>query len=346
MIPPDWINLLRLAALCHDVGHGLMSHVSENALDSLGLIKDLELELEDHLDLEDCSLSEAAAYFMLGSPGFSELLALARTLTEHDLPRDTPRLLQKLVAGALVHPRFPLLQELISGPFDADKLDYMNRDACMTGVPVVTDIPRLIQKLRQVEVDAADLPADIAKNVRRQERKPSYFIQAVMLSGARTIDELMLGRTLLYDKVYRHQKVRAVEAMVAVVVAGLAKLARQPAMLPLLIEDRDLLELRRETLSEKLGAPISDGAWRELRGARAVADRLRQRALFVRAYAFSQTMPRDPFRADAMQTHALGQLQSDVEKPSARMELLRRIVEQLRRMRLSCHRISSDTQLR
>jgi HD superfamily phosphohydrolase len=27
----DWVNLLRLAALVHDIGHGLMSHVIENA---------------------------------------------------------------------------------------------------------------------------------------------------------------------------------------------------------------------------------------------------------------------------------------------------------------------------
>ena len=58
----DWVHLLRLAALVHDIGHGLMSHVIENAFKSLGVTDDLLLELADELGEEDCSLSEAAAF--------------------------------------------------------------------------------------------------------------------------------------------------------------------------------------------------------------------------------------------------------------------------------------------
>ena len=50
----DWVSLLRLAALVHDIGHGLMSHVIENAFKSLGVTDDLRLELADELDEENC----------------------------------------------------------------------------------------------------------------------------------------------------------------------------------------------------------------------------------------------------------------------------------------------------
>jgi len=70
----DWVNLLRLAALVHDIGHGLMSHVIENAFKSLGVTDDLRLQIADELGEEDCSLSEAAAYFILGSDIFKDLV--------------------------------------------------------------------------------------------------------------------------------------------------------------------------------------------------------------------------------------------------------------------------------
>jgi len=50
-IGDEWANLLRLAALCHDVGHGFMSHVSENALYRLGLIQTLSQDISAELDV-------------------------------------------------------------------------------------------------------------------------------------------------------------------------------------------------------------------------------------------------------------------------------------------------------
>jgi HD superfamily phosphohydrolase len=84
----EWVNLLRLAALVHDIGHGLMSHVIENAFQSLGVTDDLRLELADELEEEDCSLSEAAAYFILGSDIFKELVDRALDKTGQRLPDD------------------------------------------------------------------------------------------------------------------------------------------------------------------------------------------------------------------------------------------------------------------
>jgi hypothetical protein len=331
--PKPFINLLRLTALCHDIGHGAMSHVVENAFKRQGTIDDLALELAEHLDIEAAKLSEAAAYFMLGSPAFEELLEKARETTRHDLPStpETVDLMRKAILGRPIHNTYPLLHELINGPFDADKLDYITRDAHMAGVPIVTDIPRLVQKVRALEVDLAHLPPAVAKRV--QGNDLTYVLYGLALSGGRTLDELMFGRTLLFDKIYRHQKVRAVEAMVGSIIELVARVAGdRAALLPLLFEDDDLLDLTAEGLELRLGRRPSNPEMTQLEPARDLASRLKRRRLFVRAFAFAQSMPLDPFRHDDEQRRGFEQLLRDARKPEQGRELVAEIVDELHRM--------------
>jgi deoxynucleoside triphosphate triphosphohydrolase SAMHD1 len=143
-------RLLRLAALCHDVGHGVMSHVAENALDNDHECQSLKLAFADELKVEETKISEIAAYYIVGSPSFNQLLNHAKRLSDNNLPANAAECIQKIITGQSFFDKIPLLQEIVTGPFDADKLDYMTRDAFMAGVPVVVDIPRLIQKVRAV----------------------------------------------------------------------------------------------------------------------------------------------------------------------------------------------------
>ena len=305
-----------------------MSHVVENAFDANGVTDTLKLELVDELDAESCSLSEAAAYFTVGSDSFAELVETAQSKTGHQLPEDWQRKVCDAIVGKPIHPRWPLLQELISGPFDADKLDYMSRDAQSAGIPNLTDIPRLIQKVRVAEVPEADLPREIGRTI--EAGQPSYFVQGVLLSGGRTLDELMIARTLLFDKVYRHQKTRAVEAMVANAVAALLPAMSQDHILrlPLTIGDDDFISLTRETIPSRL--PVRPGHANHP-GIPVAADliaRIRNRNLFVRAYAFAHTMPHDPFREDLHQRSGLDRLRRAFSSdPAERGEVQRLISE-------------------
>ena len=125
-------RLLRLIALCHDIGQGVMSHVSENALRNLEEVEQIRLDFVDEVEIERTKISEIAAYYMVGSPAFQKLLKLGQELTNtHDLPTDAINLIQKAIVSHQISDEIPLLHELISGPFDADKLDYMPRDAHM-----------------------------------------------------------------------------------------------------------------------------------------------------------------------------------------------------------------------
>ena len=171
------------------------------------------------LVLSEQAFQEIAAYYILGSPSVRRLLSSPGDHGGADFPPRPIELIQRAIVGKPISDSIPLLHEFISGPFDADKLDYMPRDATLAGVPVVTDIGRLVQKVRAVRVTQADLPSAVASRV--TAGLPSYTITGVAMSGGHTLDELMLGRTLLFDKIYRHHKARAAEAMIALIIKQL-----------------------------------------------------------------------------------------------------------------------------
>lgn len=331
LLPRETVRLLRVIALCHDIGHGLMSHVSEKALENFPDGEGVALDFADFLGVERRKLSEVAAYFITGSPAFQELLRAAGVATGCPLSADSWKSIQLAVVGLPIDDRVPLLQELISGPFDADKLDYMTRDAHMAGVPVVTDIARLVRKVRAIEVAVADLPEEIAKTVRAGH--PYYLVIGVALSGARTIDELMLGRTLLFDKIYRHQKVRSAEAIVAGIVKAIADLLPcGPLMLPFHLFDEDLLSLDYARIEALARRTLSEEEQQRARLIEDLSRRLRDRELLVRAFAFSQVMPLDPYRHDPQQRSGLAQFDSIAKDPFKRGEFVEAVVAEVTRI--------------
>ena len=208
------IKLLRIAALVHDCGHAVMSHVSEPVLEDLPGVKELRHQL--HVSLrahKRPSVSEAFAAVFVQSPSFRTLLSLPAVGADfiRDLP-DACRKVSGFLLGAPVVPSHAFLSLLMSGATDADKLDYMPRDSQMAGVPTPIDVRRVIEKLRVLDVPRERLPSTYAKWVAIPD--PKLKVLVLTSSGARALDELAMGRTVLYEKIYYHHKVRAIEVMV------------------------------------------------------------------------------------------------------------------------------------
>lgn len=114
-LSPHEIELVRLAALLHDVGHGPFSHVSEHALDW-------------YADRESLSKDRK-------TEKIHELITAHLIEHDHDLQRilgrDRCEKIAKLLDRGYGQ---PVLRAIVSGPLDADKQDYLLRDSHFCGV--------------------------------------------------------------------------------------------------------------------------------------------------------------------------------------------------------------------
>jgi HD superfamily phosphohydrolase len=296
-------DVLRLSAVMHDIGHPVLSHVSEYALKLepamlLGVQKTLS-GLGEHV-----KLSEIIAALVVKSDEFKKLL---RTILAKHVEKELPSAhwaertdalvdqISKCILGQNISNEIPLLHELISGPFDADKLDYMVRDAKAAGIPSILDISRLIQKITVRSLAQPQLPRRIAKQVRGG--LPNYYLFGFMWSGLSVVDELLLARMILYAKVYRHPKVVAAEAMVNALVEQISMLVSPQELVEFIYDllDDELVLITKPYLLERLG--LREAELADPRKAKAmdaaceIIRRLRDRDLFVRSFAI---YPYDP----------------------------------------------------
>jgi len=326
-INEDVRQTLRLTGLCHDVGHGAMSHVSENAISLYPECVEIRDGFDDEIGGEETPLSEIASYYIVGSPAFSNLLSVAAVAVAEQVPPEAINHMKQLIVAQKITDKLPLLQEFMSGPFDADKLDYMTRDAIMSGVPVVTDTERLVQKIRAVRVPQDKLPPELQGKVANRD---NYVVTGISMSGARAIDELMFGRVLLHDKLYRHHKVRAAEAMVAAMFRLITPvLPEGPVLTPFRLEDQQLLELERSDVRSLAGRTLTRREVRHAEAAVRLAAMLRRRELFVRAFAFALDMPGDPYHGEPQHFDGLSDIVENSEEPEFLDELVGAIAREL-----------------
>ena len=166
---------VRLAALLHDVGHLPFSHTSELVLNKYTppeTLKGKEIE----------TIHEAVTLDMLS---FDE--ELIRVVGEsvlgrvRELIRPGPRILEK---------------EIVSGPLDADKLDYIRRDAHQAGVSYgVFDQDKVLESLVPVRISGAECSVGILED------------------GVWAVEQLLLAKYHMNAQVYRHRIRRITDSM-------------------------------------------------------------------------------------------------------------------------------------
>ncbi|MBF0625649.1 MAG: HD domain-containing protein [Magnetococcales bacterium] len=168
---------IKTAALLHDLGHGPYSHVFESIFGP---------------DLRHEPLGWA---LVIGHPD------LVATVDHHCArlgldPEDFRRRLARLwgVEGAAGPP--PLGQQIIASQLDADRMDYLLRDAYFTGVAYGRyDLEWLLHSLRVATVDGSPrLCVDLAK-------------------GPAALESYLAARDNMYRQVYDHKTVRAFDAL-------------------------------------------------------------------------------------------------------------------------------------
>ena len=127
---------VRLSVLFHDIGHAPLSHVSEKVMPPVG-----ELELPDWLSSSERQAThEDYTLMLLTESDLTDAVhrASGGVLTGEDLAslvagRLSPKVdvsLYQLEGKSLL----PLLHAIVSGEVDADRMDYLRRDAFYCGV--------------------------------------------------------------------------------------------------------------------------------------------------------------------------------------------------------------------
>ncbi len=178
---------VRVAALLHDIGHGPFSHTTEEIYGSDESFATLKEELGAG------SAHELLAYRIIHTKKFKTIIDQIEDACKIDLSIEKAA---NFIIGRDTDPTKPFHRELINGPFDGDKLDYLFRDSHFTGLPLSVDVDRLLYTIRIAKVqDAQRL--------------------VVTASGATPLEQILFSKMGLYASVYQHHKVRACDCMLA-----------------------------------------------------------------------------------------------------------------------------------
>lgn len=223
---------LRLAALFHDLGHGPFSHAIEPVLEVVSPLGTADNQAKPtgwRSELAPIREFLKERYILNGAPAVSEIIAVLIVMSDAvgkaiggDLIPNkwtqAAAIQEELVAciiGAVEGPGADHLSAVISSQLDADRMDYLRRDAHHAGLNIGFDTDRLLSRLEILQIRDNKTPsADNALRERIARKAPDPLLQVgIAASGFGSFEQMLIGRTFLYDRLYHHHKVRAAEAM-------------------------------------------------------------------------------------------------------------------------------------
>lgn len=196
---------LALAALCHDLGHGPLSHVWEREVVGEGFERKAwqeALGLEDEPGLATMKWHELVGQALLAWPDGQ----LHKLLEQQE--EGTSRRVRRLLAGEYY---LPYLPRLLSGDIDFDRCDFIYRDARQTGVAYGRyDLNWLISTVTVGKTSAGNLVVGFDKR-----------------KAPRVAEQFLVARRALYDTVYFHKTVRSAEGMIGLLLKRLKGVVRE-----------------------------------------------------------------------------------------------------------------------
>lgn len=209
LVGPEDVRTIALAALCHDLGHGPLSHMWEREV--IGRLFDREA-WKRSLGIADEPYLDHLRWHELTTQG---LLAWS----EGDIFKRLERYEQGLAGRvrAILAGRYwlPYLPTLLRADIDVDRCDFVARDALHSGV----EYGRF--KLDWL-ISTITIGFQQEKPVIGFDQKKAY----------RVVEQFLIARRALYDTVYQHKTVRSAEGMFGLLLRRLRFLVREGAPPP------------------------------------------------------------------------------------------------------------------
>ena len=173
-------EMVTIAALVHDIGHGPFSHTLESIL-----IEKMDV---DHVDLTEKLITGEYEIFDNNEK------PVVRSHTVYDILKDKNidiKTITDIIHGNTE--KTPYLSQILNSTIDVDQLDYLMRDAYYTGVAYgMIDLKRVLQTLTIHEQNLA-----------------------VKRKGVGVLENIFMARGLMYSSVYFHKTVRIAELMLS-----------------------------------------------------------------------------------------------------------------------------------
>ena len=152
-IPKDVSFQVKIAALLHDTGHGPFSHASEDIYGQSPVFE--QIKKEDEATFLNASASEILTWCLLHTPSFRKIWDVVVEFARRDGLIDSTNNISidnvgRMILGTTHQLPTELrpFKDIVNGPFDADKLDYLIRDGHFTGLQVQVDSDRLLWGIR------------------------------------------------------------------------------------------------------------------------------------------------------------------------------------------------------
>lgn len=193
-------QVFRLAAMLHDVGHGPLSHTTEEVMPPL---KDLKIQVYQTRDLDIQAREMRATHedytikYLTDSPlteilrqNFSDISPVhIACLIDRSLPSPDDFFMDRGLDFR------PILSQLVSGELDCDRMDYLDRDSYFTGTTYGKfDRDWMISNLTPIQIDGK-------------------FYLGINRRALYTFDDFLISRHHIHLMVYFHHKSIVFEEM-------------------------------------------------------------------------------------------------------------------------------------
>ena len=203
--------LLQTTALLHDIGHGPFSHAFETVMEqdheewTVKIITDENTHINQVFLADDKELNNVIPY---------------------EIRKKFPKWICDILNGIF---DLRYINEIISSQLDADRMDYLLRDAYMCGVKYARfDLDWLINNLYVGKINREDDREGIIVNAEK---------------GVYSLESFIISRYHMYEQVYFHKTTRAAEQLIQLIFRRLKNLVDSSEEDKIIPEENTILSL-------------------------------------------------------------------------------------------------------